>query len=482
MNKLNKNKHLSSTPNLVIIFILFVFTSIAFVSARTYNSDAIGIYSIAKDIIYFVKMDGWNFPAAPFFFPDILLSIPFVYINKNPYHFHLLTSFIQPFIFTLIYSYIRSKENGGNFIAIFNVTIISTLLIVVSGTLFLQQVKVFYFTIQPFFILGMHGFAALSSITLFLYIKAPNFSFNVFNISFLLLIITPLIISDLYFSLFFGSLLLMSAFTQKGPTNNRNIIILLIFSLMTLLLFGFSYYFNPSLTTQIGYSIKIINFSNQIENFILIISINLILICLLLVLKKIKIETNNYSVITKTLLFISAFLLFTGQITDQYSFRYLIISFPILIIFLSEILLFHINKKFLNLIYLILFISLSLFAYTNHPISFVSNAYKDEIECIKKLTLSEETIIAEYWPAKIIFESLNRQHNLIQVDREFEEFNWVNNKNWKYLYPDSKKTILVTAIINTSKISKILKNHKTKSICNGKILLINDHSSNVLNY
>ena len=174
------------------------------------------------------------------------------------------------------------------------------------------------------------------------------------------------------------------------------------------------------------------------------------------------------------IVFAGVLLLGAGLLNNVDTFRYLnflyggaVVIFAYILLTLPE------RMKILGAVFLIL-LSSSLSIYVNFvrekPARLL--AYQDEIRCIQKAGMPHSTLIATYWPAKVIFESLNRGYNLIQVNSTLGPYNWISNIRWRNLYPDNQKTFLITKEVDPRVLERLERDSSAKLICEGKILFL----------
>jgi len=465
----------SNKKNQFLYVLLLIILGISFASKSGYDSDSLYSFSQAKDLIKFGSLSGWSFSAITFIVPDLIFSLPFAAFLDNPYIFHLITSPIQIILFVYLFSvYYKSKNTDMNFWIVFTTTTLSTVVIAIIS-LFLRGG--FYFAVEPFFVFVHHGFAALSAVLVFLYSKDNSFlvlrkhyiwsSFGFFL----------LIVSDFYFALYFG-FLIISTFDKTQW--KKTLLFAVAFGALSIATFGGSYLFNPSLGAQVNNSLNITNYSRVgiLIHMLLILLVPTILVFLLWLKCKL---TEEFKQLYIALFLVAFTIFFMGLIIDMYAFRYIAIVYPISIIFCTEILLMT-PKNYKTLLLCFCYIGvLSLTIYANFlkekPNRFV---YYDEIKCIEEMNLSHATIVATYWPAKMIFESTNRQNNLIQIDKNLKEYNWIYNDRWKSLYRDNGFTFVITDHLSSEVILRLKEKNETQSLCGGKVLLIHSEAASVV--
>ncbi|MBP2665393.1 MAG: hypothetical protein H6Q76_373, partial [Firmicutes bacterium] len=468
---MNIKTHIQSLSVILLLSVL----SIAFASLRGYNSDSLYSYSQAKDLLQFGSLSGWTFPAISFLVPDVILSLPFAAILDNPYNFLLASSPIQIILFIYLFSlYYTSNNTNTDFPTTFTIAAISAAAIAILGSVVFRDV--FYFMVEPFFILVHHGFAASFAVLIFLYAKHDVFL--VFKKHYFLsaLGLFLLIVSDFYFAFYFG-FLIISTFSKTQW--RKTLVILVAFSAFSIAIFLASYLMNPSLGFYANNSLNATN-DSRASVFMGIVFILVLPTIFVVRLWQMKSLTEEFKQLYIAFLLIAFAIFFMGLIADKYAFRYLTIAYPISIVLCTKILL-SIPERYKKLLLCFCFLFvLSLTIYANFlkekPGRF---AFHDEIKCIQEMGLSQSTIVADYWPAKMIFESTNRQYNLIQVDGNLNERNWVNNSRWKTLYADNGITFVITDQLSKDVISRLNEKKEAQSLCGGKVLLIRVEAASI---
>lgn len=449
---------------------------IAVMSAGDYSADSLYPFSQAKDILQFGTLNGWNYSAIPFTFPDVIFSIPFALLLNNPYYFYLATAPLQIGLFLLLYSYYIFKYQPSQGFS--NALVASTIATVIIGTTaFLLTGDAYFKVISTFFQLVYHGFAALFAVILFLFARIDNFDKLIKNFAFYLIIFIALIASDFYFAFYFGVLILASI----NKSNWKKILSIgICFSFLSLSIFMLSWNLNPSLKIQVLSSLAPPDF-NKTQSLIALLGIMALPTASYIYLIR-KGKCHDELKLLYIALILGAFLLWIGgQLKNEHYFRYYAIAFPISIILLSQVCLAITAKaRFFNTIICSIF-AISL-AYTNLIIlGHIRNpVYEHEIFCLNQQEIKHSTIIAEYWVAKPIFEATNRQYNLWQVNGGLEKFPWINNRAWERLYEENGTTYIITAGVNAAALKNIDPNLEKKLICDGSILSINAPPSSAL--
>lgn len=457
------------------LLVLISFT-LTIVSLSGYNSDALYVYSQARDIYQFGSLRGWTYSAIPFFFPDALLTLPLAGIIHNPLTFYFVASPIAILFFVGLLSRYISQENKVSYCDTFLSISITVALVGFTGSFFLKQQ--YYFLVQPFFIFNTHGFAAIAALLGFLYCMKDSFlvlrSHRIISI----VILGLLSLSDFYFCVYFGLLILAGYKRDRLP---EFLSVTFFFGIFSILIFIASYKINPSLAEQIHNSTTQIN-ERKWENILLsMIYITIPGIALIWM----RIKGFFIPIYVKRLflglVLIVAFINAAGLLHDKYTFRYLTILFAGSIVIFSYILARLSTSKKLLIAVFCLIASLIIITRAN----FVAEkpmvrAYHDEIQCIHDEHLPGSSIVAQYWPAKIIFESLDRKYNLIQVNGDLNEMKWISNILWRTMYPDNQVTFIVTDQLSGQIIKALETEHQASMFCGGKLLKINESPSKFL--
>jgi len=455
---------------------VLILLPIGFVTMRGYNSDSIYSLSQARDIIQFGSLSGWIYSAVPFIFPDVILSIPLANLHSSPYVFYLISSPIQITMFIFLYSIYRSRiDQEKSWIEVLVATTIAAVFLAFVGSALLRDA--YYSVVETFFVFVHHGFAAMFAIIFFLFFTANDF-FEIKRSPLIFTVLLGLMVaSDFYFGLYFG-LLLVSTFNFKNW--KKVFIVSTSFGILSIAIFLLSWWLNPSLRLQVLNSSSPSEY-DQLQVLFLLMGILLVPTAsfIFLIYKKscpaqIK---NLYVALTLTILLI----FFGGLIKDKYAFRYIAIAYPISIILLAQFILFLSEKnRFLLLLLSGVFVSAFTFVsifYGGHKSSHI---YRNEISCLNKINRPHSNLVAQYWPAKVIFESTGRQFNLWQVDGNLKAFDWINNKKWETLYPDNGVILLVKEGFNNEVTDKFTSQSDTTLVCDGKILLIKGTVSEIL--
>ena len=443
-------------------------------SLQGFNSDALYAYSQARDIWQFGSLQGWTFSAISFSAPDVLLSIPLAGFIHSPYLFYCITAPLQIFLLVWLYSIYRSnlgpKQDFGTIFILtsISVSLTAVLLAVVIG-------DAFYFTVEPFFIFVHHGFAALCSIFIFLLCKEDDFAFWQKHPIATILVLSALVYSDFFFGLYLGAFI-ATTISKKRP---KSITVLFLFAVLCISIFILDLYLNPSLGIQTAYSLFL-----DYDKWQIILNATLIVIPALALgfhLHKKHLLSNDLRSLLLGSLIVVYSLCLGGILKDLVGFRYLCILFPATAFLLVEVLISLNTHSTRHVMPLLLVSILSCTAYSFYQSKDrYKMAFVEELACIQELQSSHPTMIARYWPAKMIFESTNRQVNLIQINEKFERNNWIYNSRWSTIFPEGNTSIVVTSDLGLPLLKNIQANFSGRLTCQDKLLIIDKGATEVL--
>jgi hypothetical protein len=458
--------------------LLLVGLSLCVALADGYNSDALTSYSPARDLLQLHSLRGWVFSAAPSFVPDVLIALPFTVITDNPASFYLLTSPVQLAILLLALSiWLHRTQRLAIAEAFFDLSISATLFaFVCSAVLF----PVGYFVIQPLFIFAAHGFAAIFAVLFFCFLFADDFSLLRKHPLWSLSAFILLSISDLFFAFYLGTILFALLLFSRSKRLFGYVIAC---GLLSVSIFALAYFLNPSLSRYI------IDSSHGPSGFSPL-GVALRIICLmtmptacLLVLRKQQRLTRDLLVLYVSLLLVCVLIGFAGLLKEKYSFRYLSISFPISIVFISEVLSGWRNSQKLKLFALAAcWLIAGLIEETLIRKNSTLATYAEEIACIQSVKgPAGSSIVADYWPAKIVFEATKRNYNLLQVDARLRERVWVSNKRWRYIHREEadSQTFVLTDFLEAQSIDRIKALSYAHPFCDDKIILVDKPLSQI---
>jgi hypothetical protein len=464
---------LARWDRLLLSIVLLIVLSTSIASVRTYNSDDLYSYSLAEDIIQFFSLSGWTFSASPFLIPDAILSLPFAAITNNLLAFYLLVSPVQIIAFVLFFSFYLSRKEGID---------LQTAMIAISSAAFIVAIvgpllfrSPYFFLVEPAFKFAHHGAGAFAAVIMFLYHKYHRCRFPRFDHFLPVSAFCLLALSDLFFAVYFGALLLADC--RQGRW--RDVVpSLFMYGCLSALAFILSYELNSSLRIQMHSSVA----GEKQSLMLTIVETCIVLSPLTAVALWLHRQADHLDDVWIDLyigtVLVALFVVGAGLVVDKYSFRYLAIVYPVTTAYFAIALLQAPVKSLNQLAILAAVSAIALVVYLNvFKRDFTRIPYRDEIECLQEAQIEPDnvahgTIVATYWPAKAIFETTKRQYNLVQVDGTLHPYNWIDNSRWRYLYPESQSVFVVTEGLYAGVIDLILRNSDARLLCSGKIILL----------
>ena len=442
---------------LALSVLLLISLSAAIASFTGFNSDALYAYSQARDLYQFHSLSGWTFSAIPFFVPDVLVALPIAAVIHDPLMFYAVTSTLQIGLFAALVALHVARTSTTSFADTFLAAALAASALGLVGSALLGEP--FYFMILPFFVFVHHGFAALAAVALYLYCRDNNFERLRKRWLLSTCGLALLAFSDFFFAVYFGLMVLATA-TRKGLAQFAAFAVPLGFG--ALLVLVISYQLNPSVIEQLANSTTPTDHS-QIA--VLFHSISLLLV------PGLGLAWLNFSkhpsapglgMLYAALGLIALFIGTAGLIKSNDTYRYLTVIYAASIVIFAHLLLSWPDRRkaMLSALCLIGATSTAIYANFGYPTP-ARSRYQAETRCIREAARPGATIVAEYWPAKVIFESLRRTHNLVQVDAHLSERPWINNSKWRTLYRDSQTTFLVTDRIDP----KVIEQQARQPLC-----------------
>ena len=475
-----------------ILFILYHYLYILFNQAGTVNSDTIWSYSFSRDIIEGLDLSEFIFPPFYYFF-DIIIS--FLPALLEDYLLHaMIVSPINISIFILIFaSFYKSNFKNGYFESVI-LLIVSTIiiyLIFIILSLFLSIA--FNSSVYPlvtlknyFFMQGNHGLSAVAALILsYLYYfkETPKTKKSI-----LIFLVFLFSLSDFWFAVYFLPIIGVLFLLNPGKKFFLEILYLTSSAILAITL---TYLTNESL---VGYGSNSYDFFQDSDKllyiFFGILSILTIIylipfVCILYLYRKKKL-TNFIKCITFGSIISALFIILLGHFTFP-NMRFCVFALPLNIILIFEVLkLQEINIKRLFHISIIILIFGCLhilsFNVTSKMVNYLTHYnFKEEIACIKQMDGNKRyTIYSSYWPSKVIFESLQRNTNLLAAK-------WIYNPSWSKLFPESNDFIIVKFNHYPEDVRKDLvelienKQILTKNFCNNKLILIENFQASFAN-
>ena len=472
-----KKKSIIFFTCLLIFFILYHFVYVYFNQSSTINSDTLWSYSFSRDILENIDLSNFTFPPFYYFFDIIISFVPSLIGN---YLIHSII--VSPFnicIFLIIFSWLYSTESEYDFFKIGSLFILSIILVYFAFIIISYLFSLIFNGIFPlvilknyFFMQGNHGLSSVAAIVISysFYFKLKKFNSK----SLLFFLVFTFSLSDFWFAVYFLPII---GFLYLSKREKKILFDLVYLTAISSSALAFTYYFNSELS-----SYKLTH-NNSFDTLVGIKSIFFVLYVLPISLLVFLYYLKKISLFLKCIFFGSLISFAFIFLTNNYSYlnmRFFVFILPINILLLFEVLKIHIKdikKIFITtLIFSFLgILQIFIFNFTNDKMrnEFTHFNFEEEISCIKQITKEKSySVVTDYWPGKIIFESLERKINLIST-------NWIYNPSWaninsnasgliivKYkLYPDGNMHEELKSLIESDRSN-------SKMICNNKLILI----------
>jgi hypothetical protein len=440
-----------------------IVTAVAVALNGDYNSDTLYPYSQAMDLLQFGTLSGWRFSAAPFVVPDVLLSLPVAAATRDPQAFYLAAAPIQllPFL-VLIALYLR-KTAQVRFDDAFVAGVAATAALALAGVALLPPE--FFCTVDSSFVLVHHGTAAMAALALYLYAHEDCFALLRRRWALSCTALVLLTLSDFYFSLYFGALILVSV----RPRQWRPWLgIAVPFGLISILMFATSYLVNGSLREQAKESLstgaETYHAMRHAWSLVLVPAIPLAWLA-----HRRALPTplaRLYAALLLTLLLVGG----AGLIKDVGGFRYVVIAYAVSILTYTYALL-QMSRKIRVLLMLLASAGLVVYCGVRLQAPLLDN-YQQETACVQTVAPPGSTIMAEYWPAKMVFESSHRRYNLWQVNDTLHKRRWISNRRWRDIYPDNGITVVVTHGLAPQTLRQLQALPSARTVCGGRALVV----------
>ncbi len=462
-------KRLALTPGtrLVAALLVLVGLSFAVTLATGYNADALYVYSQAKDLIQLGSLRGWTFSAIPFTVPDLLIALPFAALVQNPRVYYLVAAPVQIVLLGAALSVWLSRTQGRRFDRTMLEFAIGAAFIVLLCGAALHPFG--YFAVQPLFILNYHGLAAICATVLAVVACDDDFRMLRNHLTATLVAVALLTASDFYFAFYFGAMLGASLLLSRSLA-----LLPLVAAVGSLsgAVFVASYLLNPSLGVHIeaNAAIKAELGTGQVVSRM--IGLMVVPTVLVLILRLRGTLSRRSLILYVALVATSAALAAGGLIKDRYGFRYLTILVPVsLVLFLEVVRAVPPRREAALLAAAAASVGAAVLVVSLKPTATLST-YRDEIACIDAADRPGSTIVAEYWPAKIVFEGTGRRHNLAQVDGALHPRDWISNARWRSLHPGGRTIFVVTDQVAQQPLARLARDTAAETICGGRLLKI----------
>lgn len=476
MNK----KALSEFILILIFFLIYHFVYIFANQDSTVNSDTIWGYSFSRDLIEGIDLKNFTFP--PFYyFLDIAISFLPSLFNDHLLH-SIIVSPINILILIFFFTYFYKSLHKEKAYEIGILLILSTLAyyhfnILVSYIFSLIiGLEIYPLLVINNYILvpGNHGLSAVMAIVLayFFYFKENKKSNNLI-LYFLVFILS---FSDFWFAIYFLPIIGIFYLMNMNKKNFFDICILTLIASFALVI---TYYTNDQLSEY-----RLTKNNKSVDDSIGFITIFFLIYILPAICFIYLYIRKNVSDFVKCIFFGSFVSFIFIILTDNYShlnMRFYVFILPISVLLIYEVFKIHLNQLrklfYITLFFLIFGIVQTVnYNLTDTKMRNENTHYNfdDEITCIKNISLFKKyTVIADYWPGRIILESLNRKVNYISQQ-------WIYNPSWanlnnansiivvKYrLYPDGYMHDELKTLVEDENI-------KSSNYCNDKLIIIDN--------
>jgi hypothetical protein len=437
-----------------------------------FNADDISPYSFAKDVISGISVTGWNFPAPTFIFPDVLASIPIVYLFKTPEIWFYICACIQWWVLiSVIYAYTKKPIVGLIYVSII-VYEIGYYLLPVSWLPVATRM----------FVLVNHMSAAIMALAFYLLVvRAQKKSLS--------LVIASIMLALFFIGAFSDLFLVVYTFALIGAhvcVNIRQVFkcprwILLVVSLGMAGLGGvfLNYELNPNFTVQLHHSYQPISFAHYVWMDVLLFLVIPLISIVILSLKKVKTEQNKLLLsLFLGCLFVLVSVVGTGMIADRAGLRYLDIYFPVYVLVVAILLpavMYRFSMTLLASVIALLFSVNFYSSWMQSAPAFHQPSIKAVLDCPAFQQNREGAlVVATYWPAKILFEKSDRVFFLKQTKDDLKtEYHWIYNPIW--MEGVTHKTLYVTIEASQQAIMQIKKLPNAQVICGDSVILIDEN-------
>lgn len=430
-----------------------------------YNSDSLYVYAQAKDLLAFGSLRGWTFSAIPFTVPDLIAAAPIAAIVPGPRAYYVVAAPLQMVLLGAALSWWLARTQQRPFDrTLLAFAVAAALIVLLIGAAFYPSG---YFAAQPLFILNYHGFAAICATLLTVVAWEDDFRLLRQHWAATLIAVAVLTASDFYFAAYFGAMLLAALLLSRS-----RVVLWLVLAVggVSVAVFALSYWLNPSLGLHIRESNAIVAELRPAHAAARLAALMIVPTALVLALRFRGALSLCSLILYVSLLLIAAALAAAGLIKDWSGFRYLTILLPVsLVLMLDLVNAMPPRRQAVLLAIAAAGLGAALLLVGRKPLS----SYRDEIACIDAADRPGSTIVATYWPAKLIFEGTGRRHNLIQVNADLQPWDWISNRRWQSLHPGGRTTFVVTEHLSSQTLAHLTDDTDAQAICGGKLLQIN---------
>lgn len=465
---------------ILIFFLIYHFIYVYYNQDSVVNSDTIWGYSFSRDLIEGVNLKNFTFP--PFYyFLDIAIS--FLPSLLNDYLLHsILVSPINILILIFFFTYFYKSQQKEKVYEIGILLILSTLAyyhfnILVSYFFSLAiSLEIYPLLIINNYILipGNHGLSTVMAIVLsyYFYFK-ENKKTNNLILYFLVFILS---FSDFWFAIYFLPIIGIFYLINMNKKNFIDICMLTLIASAALVI---TYYTNDQLSDY-----RLTKNNKSVDDSIGFITIFFLIYALPAICFVYLYYKKNISDFIKCIFFGSFVSFIFIILTDNYSYlnmRFYVFILPVSILLIYEVFKIHLielRKLFYISLFFLIFGIAQIINY-NFTDTKMRNErthfnFDDEIICVKNISMIKKyTVIADYWPGRIILESLNRKVNYISQQ-------WIYNPAWANLNEANSIIIVKHRLYPDGYMHKELKalvedeNIKSVNYCNNKLIIIDN--------
>ncbi|MFT4246696.1 MAG: hypothetical protein QM581_01495 [Pseudomonas sp.] len=440
--------------------VCLIVASTGMAAVTLYSSDSLYAYSMALDVIQFHTLSGWTYSAVPFFFPDVLLALPLAGLLRDPWYFHLASSPVLVLLFVAGVSRYLAPAWRVRYADAFVAAAAAVTGLVVAG---LVLPAPFEGIVTPAFVFVYHASVAFVAVALYLLTRADMFGVLRRHWILSLLAVVLLTLSDLYFAVYFGALILVSF----EPRRWRPFLALAIpYGVVVIAVLVLSLGINDSLLEQATGSLAVAGepYPALRHGLVLLWVPGLAVAGLAWRRRLSSVSLRLYAGMVLAMLLIIA----AGLIRDVYGFRYLVLVYAVSIVLYAELLICApVWSRNALLLAATLFLAGRGLAGADDP---GIDAYQAEIACIADSVPTGATIVAEYWPAKMVFETLHRRYNLLQVTETLRPRGWISNRRWRRLHPDNGISLVVAARLEPDTWHRLQALPDARALCGGLVL------------
>lgn len=464
---------------------IFLFVFAVFIAMQIgVDSDALFPFSVAKDIVTGVSVKHWYFPGPLFFFPEILFSIPLVFILKTPSLWAVAIAFLQQLSLVLVICFFTEKQKSLSLATRF-----ISAVFVVFITYLIGKVIFHWVWIQmadKAFIAVNHFSAQLISLILYFLTKPtspqPISSKKVITV-FLIAFATAF--SDPLFILYFACLNLPYLFKYRLSLfkNLKWLGTTLGIACTALIGIFFNVHFNPGMAVELNphAGSSTLNLLANLIHFFknthwlgvtLVFAVPAVLLFM-----SVKQRQTELTLVLSGLLLIGSVCVLLGLMNGDTSclryigIYYLIMAYAFFELFSAAFLTF-LSKPFIAIIALCFAISCGHHYLKNYSAGIFKVEFHPLLNCPElKQAMKNHYFVSKYWGAKLLFEYTDREASLFQVNGTFSSYHWIMNPAWQTLHGKKPTQVLIcTYQMTPAKINAILQLPHANSLCNGQLI------------